>query len=260
VNSWGQPNDIGAAPSTEEVNPSDTNPAIDLPQAMNKMAVPQTTTDSSIPTAGGGDTIASSTFNPDDYKEFSSQSLGTTPPSKDTRAKFAVNLANHLQKKYNLSDNQVAGIIGNFTLESRMAPNMREGLSYGGPLSPMGNGLAQWTGLAGGQGVDTQRGKQFQMFCEKHGLDINSEVANVAFLDHELTNPGNDHGPAFEKLKLTLSELKKTTSVQSATQVWVTNFENASMPNTANRITMANNFLAFWKGGDETAYRNDLMG
>ncbi|GIZ52127.1 phage tail tip lysozyme [Noviherbaspirillum aridicola] len=180
------------------------------------------------------------------YGDFS----GTAPngrPSADESADFAKRLANHLKKKYGLTDEQVAGIFANLMIESRFKVNIREGGGqWGGDLSITGgNGLAQWTGMAQ-NGPSKERGLLFKEFCEANGLDPNSELANVMFLDHELQGT-HSH---------VIDAIKKAGSAQESMMIFGKQFENPSQPHWEVRSTFIDASLELITGrGDENFKR-----
>lgn len=92
----------------------------------------------------------------------------------------------HLQKDFNLTPNQAAGIVANLWYESGgMNPNMNEGMHAGAPTSNMGQGygIAQWTG---------SRKQEFLDFAARNHMNPSSVEANYAFLKHELQTTHSD--------------------------------------------------------------------
>jgi hypothetical protein len=175
-------------------------------------------------------------------------------PSAEERAQFASKLADHLKERYHLTDEQVAGVMGNLMIEGRFASNMREGAHHGsdsgfggGPSDSRGMGIAQWTGMAQ-NGGEKERGRLFMEFCEQNGLDMNSESANVKFLDHELD--GTFKGAA--------ADLRGASSTKEATDVWLNEVEKPTMPNPETRYTFAQHWADF-KNGKPDAFMNDLV-
>ena len=75
------------------------------------------------------------------------------------------------------SRGQIAGVLGNFQLESGFNPRINEGGKVGTPLGVGGFGVGQWTG-----------GRQTNLvnFAKKKGLDPGSIEAQADFLIHLL--------------------------------------------------------------------------
>lgn len=115
----------------------------------------------------------------------------------------------NLQKDFNLTPNQAAGVVANLWYESGgMNPGMNEGGRAGAPTSNMGQGygVAQWTG---------SRKREFLDFAAQHNLNPSSVEANYAFLKHELQTTHAD----------AIRAVKGTSSAQGATAAFCNVFE-----------------------------------
>ena len=115
----------------------------------------------------------------------------------------------NLQKDFNLTPNQAAGIVANLWYESGgMNPGMNEGGHAGAPTSNMGQGygVAQWTG---------SRKREFLDFAAQHHMNPSSVEANYAFLKHELQTTHSD----------AIRAVKGTSSARAATAAFCNVFE-----------------------------------
>jgi hypothetical protein len=115
----------------------------------------------------------------------------------------------HLQKDFNLTPNQAAGIVANLWYESGgMHPNMNEGGHAGAPSSNMGQGygVAQWTG---------SRKREFLDFAARNHMNPSSVEANYAFLKHELQTTHSD----------AIRAVKSTSTAKEATLKFCNVFE-----------------------------------
>lgn len=111
---------------------------------------------------------------------------------------------------------QIAGVLGNFQLESGFNPRINEGGRVGAPAGAGGYGLAQWTG-----------GRQTGLinYAKKKGLDPGSIEAQADFLAYELQGPEKR---AFESLKGAVSP-------EESARRFLTDFERAGIPKTDQR-------------------------
>ena len=148
------------------------------------------------------------------------QSTSTLPANTGGSAANAI--ADDLRSRYGLNDTQIAGALGNLKQESNLEPDVNQGGVEGGPSGNFaddnanGWGLAQWGGSR----------KQGEIaYANQHHLDPGSLDANIGFMNQELDGPYSQ----------TISDLKNSTSVEQATQVWDTDYEQATDPQMGNR-------------------------
>jgi hypothetical protein len=127
----------------------------------------------------------------------------------------AIAVAKRLQG-LGLSTAQIAGVLGNFQLESGFNPRINEGGKVGAPAGAGGFGLAQWTG-----------GRQNALvnFAKKKKLDPGSIEAQADFLAYELQGPEKR---AFESLKGAVSP-------EESARRFLVDFERAGIPKTDQR-------------------------
>lgn len=111
---------------------------------------------------------------------------------------------------------QIAGVLGNFQLESGFNPRVNEGGKVGAPMGVGGFGLAQWTG---------GRQKALVDYSKKKGLDPGSVEAQADFLAYELQGPEKR---AFESLKGAVSP-------EESARRFLVDFERAGIPKTEQR-------------------------
>ncbi|WP_256990118.1 phage tail tip lysozyme [Burkholderia sp. AU15512] len=156
------------------------------------------------------------------------QSGSTLPANTGGSAAHAI--ADDLRSRYGLNDTQIAGVLGNLQQESGLKPNVNQGGAEGAPSGNFaddnanGWGLAQWGGTR----------KQGEIaYAQQHNLDPGSLDANIGYMNQELDGP-------YSK---TISDLKNTTNVSQAAQVWDTDYEQATDPQMDNRLQYAQNFL-----------------
>lgn len=194
----------------------------------------------------GSGTSSGPSVSKEGYGNFSGTGLNSRPSAEES-ADFAKRLAKHMKEKYGLTDEQIAGVFANFMIESRFKVNIREGGGqWGGPLSQAGgSGLAQWTGMAS-NGHDKQRGLLFKEFCEANGVDPNSELANVMFLDHELQG---SH-------KHVLDKLKNAGSAQEAMMIFGQGFEAPTQPHWDVRATFIEASLELIQGKGDSNFKS----
>jgi len=127
----------------------------------------------------------------------------------------AVIIAKRLQAQ-GYTRGQIAGILGNFQLESGFNPRINEGGKVAGPLGVGGFGLAQWTG---------GRQKNLVNFAKQKGLDPGSIEAQADFLIHELQGPE----------KRADQSLRGAVSPEESARRFLTDFERAGVPKTEQR-------------------------
>ncbi|WP_176045413.1 phage tail tip lysozyme [Burkholderia sp. BCC1644] len=156
------------------------------------------------------------------------QTTSTLPTNTGGSAANAI--ADDLRSRYGLNDTQIAGVLGNLQQESGLKPNVNQGGAEGAPSGNFaddngnGWGLAQWGGAR----------KQGEIaYAQQHNLDPGSLDANIGYMNQELDGP-------YSK---TISDLKNTTNVSQAAQVWDTDYEQATDPQMDNRLQYAQNFL-----------------
>lgn len=156
------------------------------------------------------------------------QNASTLPANTGGSAANAI--ADDLRSRYGLNDTQIAGVLGNLQQESGLKPNVNQGGAEGAPSGNFaddnanGWGLAQWGGAR----------KQGEIaYAHQHNLDPGSLDANIGYMNQELDGP-------YSK---TISDLKNTTNVSQAAQVWDTDYEQATDPQMDNRLQYAQNFL-----------------
>lgn len=127
---------------------------------------------------------------------------------------------------------QASGIIGNLEQESGQGLNpaaQENGSKSTSPIPGVGFGIAQWT--SGTIGETTLVGRQASLvqLAQSEGQPATSLGVQLDFLWQELTTT----------YVSTLTALKATTDVTSATTVFMTGYEDPGIPNTANRISNA---------------------
>lgn len=127
----------------------------------------------------------------------------------------AIAVARRLQG-LGLTQAQIAGVLGNFQLESGFNPRVNEGGKVGGPMGAGGFGLAQWTG---------GRQKALVDFSKKKKLDPGSIEAQADFLAYELQGPEKR---AFESLRGAVSP-------EESARRFLVDFERAGIPKTEQR-------------------------
>lgn len=127
----------------------------------------------------------------------------------------AIAVAQRLQN-LGLTRAQIAGVLGNFQLESGFNTRVNEGGKVGAPAGAGGFGLAQWTG---------GRQKALLDFSKKKGLDPGSVEAQADFLAYELQGPEKR---AFESLKGAVSP-------EESARRFLVDFERAGIPKTEQR-------------------------
>lgn len=127
----------------------------------------------------------------------------------------AIAVARRLQG-LGLTQAQIAGVLGNFQLESGFNPRVNEGGKVGGPMGVGGFGLAQWTG---------GRQKALVDFSKKKKLDPGSIEAQADFLAYELQGPEKR---AFESLRGAVSP-------EESARRFLVDFERAGIPKTEQR-------------------------
>jgi hypothetical protein len=127
----------------------------------------------------------------------------------------AVIVANKL-KEAGYTKAQIAGVLGNFELESGFNPRVNEGGRVGAPMGVGGYGFAQWTG-----------GRQTNLvnFAKQKKMDPGDPNLQASFLLHELEGPE----------KKAASYLREAVSPEESARRFLTDFERAGIPKTKQR-------------------------
>jgi hypothetical protein len=151
-------------------------------------------------------------------------------PAKVT-ASEADRIAFNFFKSKGLTDEQAAGIVGNFDHEGGMNPSQRQ--IGGGP----GRGIGQWSA---GERWDTTPGDNVAEFARKHGQSATSLDAQLGFTWYELNK--------FSYLGL--KQLRSAKTVEQATTVFQDRYErpNKKLAGTADRVAHAKAVLAAFGG------------
>lgn len=118
----------------------------------------------------------------------------------------------------NYSKEQVAAMIGNFMVESKMDPAIHSGFTTAGGGTENSIGIAQWYyyGATGG------RQTALRNFAAQKGKNWDDLYVQLAFVDYELAN---DHS-------LGGAQFKRTTTVEDAALVFMRKYENPASTNT----------------------------
>lgn len=127
----------------------------------------------------------------------------------------AIFIAKRLQAE-GYTRGQIAGMLGNFQLESGFNPRINEGGKVGAPLGIGGYGVPQWTG---------GRQKNLINFAKQKGLDPGSIEAQTDFLIYELKGPE----------KRADQSLRGAVSPEEAARRFLTDFERAGIPKAEQR-------------------------
>jgi len=119
-------------------------------------------------------------------------------------------------KEVGLTKAQIAGVLGNFQLESGFNPRVNEGGKVGAPIGRGGYGFAQWTG-----------GRQTNLinFAKSRKMDPGDPNLQAQFLIHELKGPEKR---AFESLKGAVSP-------EESARRFLVDYERAGIPKTKQR-------------------------
>ena len=127
----------------------------------------------------------------------------------------AVIVANKL-KGAGYTKAQIAGVLGNFELESGFNPRVNEGGKVGAPMGVGGYGFGQWTG-----------GRQTGLvnFAKQQKMDPGDPNLQAKFLLYELEGP--------EKKAATY--LREAVSPEESARRFLTDFERAGIPKTKQR-------------------------
>ena len=115
---------------------------------------------------------------------------------------------------------QIAGVLGNFQLESGFNPRINEGGAVGNPRGIGGYGLGQWTGTRQDDLINFAKGRK---------TDPGSTNLQADFLLHELG--GSEKAAA--------DSIRKAVSPEEASRRFLTDFERAGIPKTKERMQAA---------------------
>ena len=127
----------------------------------------------------------------------------------------AVIVANKL-KGAGYTKAQIAGVLGNFELESGFNPRVNEGGKVGAPIGVGGYGFGQWTG-----------GRQTGLvnFAKQQKMDPGDPNLQAKFLLYELEGPE----------KKAAAYLREAVSPEESARRFLTDFERAGIPKTKQR-------------------------
>ena len=127
----------------------------------------------------------------------------------------AVIVANKL-KGAGYTKAQIAGVLGNFELESGFNPRVNEGGKVGTPMGVGGYGFGQWTG-----------GRQTGLvnFAKQQKMDPGDPNLQAKFLLYELEGPE----------KKAAAYLREAVSPEESARRFLTDFERAGIPKTKQR-------------------------
>ena len=127
----------------------------------------------------------------------------------------AVIVANKL-KGAGYTKAQIAGVLGNFELESGFNPRVNEGGKVGAPMGVGGYGFGQWTG-----------GRQTGLvnFAKQQKMDPGDPNLQAKFLLYELEGPE----------KKAAAYLREAISPEESARRFLTDFERAGIPKTKQR-------------------------
>ncbi|WRM43544.1 hypothetical protein [Staphylococcus phage LY01] len=137
-----------------------------------------------------------------------------------------------------LSEEQVAGILGNFEHESGNRPDRVQGdvafdeAKANSSISGYGIGIAQW---------DNVRRQGLMKYAKKQGKKWSDLDLQLDYLWYELQGP---ESAAF-------SHLKSTKTVEQAAASWVSKYERAGVPALGNRVSSGNAFLKKFSGSSK---------
>jgi len=132
-------------------------------------------------------------------------------------------LMGDLQRDFNLTRPQAAGIVGNLDHESGGFASLQE-INPTVAGSRGGYGYAQWTG---------PRRRNFEAWANQNGLPTASYEANYGFLRHELTNTWE---------KRAIPRLQRTSSADEAAVVFQDTFLRPGIPHTESRKRRARRY------------------
>ena len=131
----------------------------------------------------------------------------------------------NLMDDFELDDIQAAGILGNIGHECAGFHYLHE---LGQPEGRGGYGWAQWTG---------PRRRAFFDWCDRNGLEWQTDEANYGYLRHELETSERS----------AIAALLKTARWEDAVMAFERNFERAGVPHYASRKQWAEIALAAFR-------------
>jgi hypothetical protein len=156
---------------------------------------------------------------------FNPAGVPTVPAQPTNLADDAVDrtglIVDHMMGTFGLTHEQAAGVAGNLLHETDQFRGMHE---YGQPADQGGIGFAHWTGV---------RRDAFEAWAAERGLDVNSDEANLGFLDHELLTTEN----------AALEALRGTETAAEAARVFEDRYERAGVVNMRSRLALTNQAL-----------------
>ncbi len=138
-------------------------------------------------------------------------------------------LAADLQRDFDLTPAQTAGVIGNLSHETAGFRFLQE-IQPVIPGSRGGYGFAQWT---------ASRRDAFEAWAKERGLSIKSYAANYGFLAHELRTTERE----------SLRVLKRTQTPKAAAQSFSKRFLRPGIPHTERRTDLASQIFRRLTGG-----------
>jgi len=127
----------------------------------------------------------------------------------------AVIVAKRLQK-FGHTKGQIAGVLGNFQLESGFNPRVNEGGTVGAPLGEGGFGMGQWTGA---------RQKSLINFAKQKKMDPGDPNLQAEFLVYELSGPEKGAN----------TSLMGAVSPEESARRFLTDYERAGVPKAKQR-------------------------
>jgi len=136
-----------------------------------------------------------------------------------------------LMRDFGLADYQAAGIVGNLGRESSGFTLLRE---IGAKCDRGGWGWAQWTAA---------RARTFLAWCRAKGLLWQSDAANYGYLKHDLSG----------EYASVIVAMRKTQSVDQASDTFERLFERAGVPALADRRAWSRDALAAYRATKKSA-------
>lgn len=137
-----------------------------------------------------------------------------------------------LIKELGLTENQAAGVVGNFGHESGLVSGQQEGRSVGAiaPIRGLKGGIdwAQWTAT---------RRTDFANFVEANNLPYPAYRTSLDFVLHELKG----------KEKAALAKVRQTKTLKGAVQAVQDNYERPGVKATQSRLDHAERALALYR-------------
>lgn len=143
---------------------------------------------------------------------------------------IATRLLSDLQRDYNLTREQAAGVVGNLMHESGGFNSLQE-IKPLVPGSRGGYGYAQWTG---------PRRNAFEDYAASNRLDPASYEANYGFLRHELAND------PYERRQF--NTVRNAQTAEEAARLISQNYLRPGIPHMDSRINYANQLMSGSQG------------